>query len=378
MSERRVPTVVFLLAALTMGGAEAQLASVLEADPEQLRRHRSKVLIITGARHPLIDARLQALAVPVVVIDRMAMSFPAFLWSLWSYFRRERPDAVHTFLAGSTGTWGRFAAILAGVRVVIHSDLSLDPHVSARQRALDRFLNRRTTRFLPNARAIAERLQREGAPPDRIHLLRNGVDLRRLDPTSGVHMREGWGVPRGAKVIGFLGMFRPEKRPGLFLDAILAIPGERRPDVAVMAGDGPLMDDIRQRVEGHEWLKEHVRLLGVIADVPAYLASLDVLVLCSDTEGLPNVILEAMAMRIPCVATAVSDVPELLEGVGRVVPKGDAGALARAVVETMALDDDERSARLTAGRNRVEQEYSLDVAAQRFWAAHDDVLGGLV
>jgi glycosyltransferase involved in cell wall biosynthesis len=366
--------VAFVLAGLTMGGAEAQLTSILEADPARLARVDARVLVLSDVRHPAIVARLEALGVPIDVVDRTARSFPAFLVELVRYFRRTRPDLVHAFLAGTTSTWGRLTAKVAGVRRLVLSDLSLDPPVSRVQRALDPWLHRVTDRFLPNAEAIAARLTRDGAPRARVRVLRNGVDVARFDPARTASPRAAWGVDEAAVVVGFLGMLRPEKRPDLLLDAVLRLPEADRPDLVAIAGDGPLMPALHARVAADPWAARHVRLLGVVADAPGFLAGVDVLVLCSDTEGLPNAVLEAHAMGRPVVATRVSDVPQLIEEPRALVPAGDAAALAEAIRWAVALPAAERAAWGARARARTVADYALPVAAARFWAAHDDLL----
>ena len=117
-----------------------------------------------------------------------------------------------------------------------------------------------------------------------------------------------------------------------------------------------------------------MRLLGVVADAPAFLAGIDVLVLCSDTEGLPNVVLEAHAMGRPVVATRVSDVPQLIEEARALVPAGDADALADAIAWAVALPAAERAAWGDRARARTVAEFAMPVAAERFWAAHDALL----
>ena len=372
--EREPPRVVLVLGTLVMGGAEAQLTSVLEADPSALSRVQLELLVVTSRRNPLIAARLEALGVRITTIDRAEMPFLPFFASLVRYFRRRRPHLVHTFLTGSTGTWGRLAARLAGVRRVMHSDLSLDPWMSPVQRALTPFVDRLTDRFLPNASAIAQRLERQGVPPRKIRLVRNGVNLARFDPATVHSLRGAWGVPDDAVVAGFLGMFRKVKRPDLLLDGLLAVPPEDRPDYVVMAGDGELMGELQRRVDADPWLRERCRLLGVLEDTPAFLASIDFLVLTSDTEGLPNAILEAMAMARPAVATRVSDVPFLLGEHGFLVEPGNARGLGEAIARMTHLDPAERAAMGRALRARARAEFGMDSAVRAFWDAHHDLL----
>ncbi|MEJ2291388.1 MAG: glycosyltransferase [Deinococcales bacterium] len=369
---------VLVLGTLVMGGAEAQLASVLEADPRELDRIHLTILTLTTYQEPAIVERLEALRVPVVTIDRESMRFPAYLLALVRFFRRECPDLVHTFLTGSTGTWGRVSARLAGVPRVMHSDLSLTPvyTVTRTQRLLTPLVNVLTDRFLPNATAIAERLERQGVPRRKIVLVRNGVDVERFDPGRARSLRPAWGVPDDAVVAGFLGMLRRVKRPDLLLDAVQALPPERRPDYVVLAGDGELMPALRRRVEGDPWLRERCRLLGVVADAPSFLRSVDFLVLSSDTEGLPNAVLEAMAMARPCVATRVSDVPFLLDDDRWLVEPGDAEGLATAIARMSALPPEERGAMGSALQARARAEFSIDRAAAAFWRAHHELLPG--
>lgn len=365
--------VVMVVPSLTMGGTEAQLATMLEASASYLRGVRVTVLTFLPERDPSLQRRFEALAVRVDTIDRSRMGFVPFLLALVRYFRAERPAVVHTFLAGSTGTWGRLAARIAGVRHVMLSDRSLEPSMTRVQRLLDPLVRRLTTRFLPNAEATAQRLRRQGVPDERIVLVRNGVDLTRFDPDEVRSSREAWGVPADAVVAGFLGMFRHEKRPELLLEAIASLPIAERPDHVVFAGDGVLRQELERRIATDPWLNERCHLLGVVHDTPSFLAGIDFLVLTSDAEGMPNAIMEAMAMAKPCVATHVSDVAYLIDSEEYLAPRGDAAGIADAIRRMVALPAHERSALGARGRARAVAEFTLAAAARRFWGAHEDL-----
>jgi len=189
-------------------------------------------------------------------------------------------------------------------------------------------------------------------------------------------MRSTLGIAPDARVVGFLGMLRPAKRPDLFFASVLSLPVQDRPDVLLVAGDGTLREQVEQQVAEDPWLREHARILGVVADTPAFLRSLDLLVLTSDTEGLPNAVLEAMAVGVPCVATAVSDVPELLAGVGEIAPPGDDRAIGAAIGQALARSRADWLPRLEVGRSRIAREFDMRLAAERFWRAHDELLLG--
>jgi glycosyltransferase involved in cell wall biosynthesis len=375
-TRQRHPHVVFVLGGLSMGGAEGQLTSLLETAVPAQRRWRVTVLTLGGARDRSLERRLEAVPeLEIVEIDRSAHRFLGFLVALRRWFAQRRPDVVHTLLSGTAGTWGRLMARAARVPIVMHSDRSLEPRRTVWQRRLEPLANRWTDRVLTNAESVAARLRRSGVPAERIAVVRNGVDLDRFAAADGAALRTSWEVPsEDAMVVGYLGMLRPEKRPGLLLDAALSVAERERPDLIAVAGDGPLRPELQARVEGDAWLRRHVRLLGTVEDAPGFLAAIDVLALCSDTEGLPNAVIEAMAAGRPCVATRVSDVPELVGEDGLLVPRGDAAELGEALAEMRRLGPSARREMGARARERARARFALDVAAERFWAEHDGLV----
>lgn len=365
--------VVLVLPALTMGGMEKQLLTVFEGAPEYLAQHRVEILTFIPEGHPLITERLTALSIPVTTIDRGAMSFPRFFVELVAFFRRAKPGIVHAFLAGSTATWGRLAAWVAGVRVIMLSDLSLNPTVTRTQRMMAPLTRRITSRFITNAQATVERLMWEGVPSDKIRLLRNALNLELYDPGRPSDVREDWGAENDDVIVGFLGMLRNAKRPDLFLESVLRLDEGERPDLVVIAGDGPLMPEVREYVEQDGWLRKHCKILGVVEDVPAFLQGIDVLALTSDTESLPNAIMEAMAAAVPCVATRVADVPMLIGDERFLADPGDADSIAAALAKMLSLEPSERGAIGSELRERAAREFDLVESARRFWELHEDL-----
>ena len=374
LSDPSARPIVFVLAGLPMGGAEAQLTSLLEARPVDAGRPRVTILTLTRDRDDALVRRLKRLDVEIATVDRTVMRFPGFFLALVRWFRRARPTLVHTVLSGTPGTWGRLAARAAGVPIVVHSERSFAPARTVWQRRFEPLAHRLTDRFFTNARAVADRLEAEGVPAGKIRVLRNGVDVARFARADRAAARRAWNVDENAVVAGFLGSLRPVKRPDLLLDALAIVPEAERPDGVLFAGDGPLREGLRARVDADPWAREHVRFLGVVPDAAGFLAALDYLVLTSDTEGLPNAILEAMAAGVPCLATRVSDVPELVTDNGQVVEPGDAGGLADAIRTMQRMSADERRALGARGHARAKRDFELGVAAGRFWSAHDELL----
>lgn len=203
--------------------------------------------------------------------------------------------------------------------------------------------------FVENAE-VERWLLAEGERPDRIMRAESGVDLEIYTPSRGHR--------RGDSLrVGFSGRFAEEKDPLAFL-AIAAAIGPRKDIEFVMTGAGPLEGEVRAAL-GARGLQGRVSILGVVDDIRAHLGALDVLVLPSKLDGRPVVVLEALALGVPVVASAVGALPDLVQdGVtGYLCEPGDhAGFAAR----LLALADD-RDAHEEMGR-----------AARRFAERHLD------
>ena len=366
---RRRVTIVMVMSAYRLGGTERQLASLIEHRPSYAKDLELHTITFLEPSSEAIVRRFVQEGVHNTLVDRRTRSFPSFFFGIARTMARLKPDVVLTLLDSSIGAWGRLAAWLVGVRNIVHSDQSLMVEGTRAHLFLRPFLDRVTRRFLPNAEAIAARLVRDGVPAERITVIPTAVDLGLFDPVSVRGAREAWGVPSDAVVAGFVGRFAEVKRIDILLDAMLELPLDRRPDYLVLAGDGPTMPAVREHVNGDAWLADRCILLGTIDAIPEFMASIDFLVLSSRIEGLPNVVLEAMAMARPVVATRVSDVPAVIEGCGFLAEPLDVASLAGAIAEMMALTPEQRDRLGRAGRQRIELEYDLDKVAKRFWDA---------
>lgn len=369
------PRLLFLLPGLGVGGAERQLVRILQASRSTVDDVHLTVISLGAAGDTPVVNGLHDLGVPTVVIDRSAHALPTFMRDLTGLVRRHQPHIVHAFLAGTPATWGRLAGRLGGARSVLYSDLSLAPRLTATQRHMAPLLHRVTDAFLPNAEAIATRLVQEGAQPSRVHVVKNGVDTRSFDvnhiPGEATQAwRRDWDASPEDRVVLFLGRMDATKRPHRLLDAVLAMPVAQRPSRVVLMGSGPERDSVRERIRNDGWLKRHARHFDAIDDVAAALAAADTLVLPSRTEGLPNVVLEAMAVGTPVVASEVSDLGPLLRGRGRSVNPDDLGALSHAITQTLTMPEDAARQQAHAARTYVQTHHDLEKSAQRFWDVH--------
>jgi glycosyltransferase involved in cell wall biosynthesis len=204
-------------------------------------------------------------------------------------------------------------------------------------------------------------------PTERITVIPNGVDAARFTrPPSPAAIRPELGIPPGAPLVGLIGRIAAQKRVDIFLEAARRV-SEKLPGARfLIVGKGELMETMRRKTS-QLGLGDLAIFTGGRDDVPDLLAALDLLVLCSDDEGLPNVILEAMAARKPVVATDVGACRELVaEGVtGHLVARRDSEALAAAVLQVLLLSDRGR-AMGEAGHRRAVGEFGVDAMAAKF------------
>jgi len=204
--------------------------------------------------------------------------------------------------------------------------------------------------------------------PSKVISIPTGVDLRQLDPhaVDEKEVRQELGVEATTPLIGTVAVLRSWKGHRFFLEAVPVILRKVPSARFLIVGDGPQGGNIERWIR-ELGLAQAVMMLGHREDIPEVLAALDIVVSASTAaEGVPQALLQALAMRRPVVATRVGAVPEVIrhEETGLLVPPGDPAALAAAI--TSLLSDPHRGAALgMAGRRLVEKEFTVEVMLER-------------
>jgi glycosyltransferase involved in cell wall biosynthesis len=279
---------------------------------------------------------------------------------------RERADILHTHTHFSLNVVGRIAARTAGARVVAHMHIENTFRPGAFVRRAQVSVDNRTARLctwiVAVSNATRTALVAQGYPRDRTVTVHNGIDAPEARMPAGLEP-----APPGAVLleIGRLCDVKGQR------ELIAALPKLARTDVTLLlVGEdleaGGAYRTALERQARELGIGDRVRFLGRRDDVPALLAAADALVLPSSIEGLPLVVLEAMAAGRPVVATSVGGTPEaVVDGeTGLLVPPGDIEALAHAI--DALLGDPELARRLgEAGGRRVRERFDADAAAQR-------------
>ena len=274
------------------------------------------------------------------------------------------------------------AARLSGAKVVVateHLALSPDSHFPMGRRIIT-FLVRRTNRLLDRTIAVSE-LSREmliesyRIPPEKIVAVRNGVDVGRFDEeVDEVAVRAELGLAPDDRVAILVGRFAARKGHNYAMRAV-KLASERVPGLRmIFAGDGEPESELRAEA-GELGVSDRVLFVGFRRDIPRLLAASDVLLLPSEDECLPLVILEAMSSRLPVIAADVGGISEAVDDgrTGVLVSPRDAEGLAEAMVEL--LGDRERARAMgLEGRRKVEAEFSLEACAAAVFDVYEELL----
>ncbi|MBI4635717.1 MAG: glycosyltransferase [Candidatus Rokubacteria bacterium] len=321
---------------------------------------------------------LEAAGIPVVGFGIERVSVATVAWRLWRFLKTSRAGLLHTFNFHAN-LLGRVAGVAAGVPVIIASERSVES-VKGRWRIwCDRMTWRLAGCWTVNAGAVATVLSgREGVRPHRIEVIPPGVDVKRFEPgPRDEAVRAEWGVGPGDRLVVCVGRLDRYKGQQYLLEAV-AILGRERPNIRLaLVGDGRF----RPRLEAQAsalGIGPRVIFSGALADVRRALAAADLFVLPSEEEGMPGAVLEAMAMGLPVVATAVGGVPEIVvDGeTGMLVAPRQPTALAEAMGRV--LEDPALAGRVGClGRRRVVEEFSIERSVALTEKLYARLAGGL-
>ena len=355
--------VAHVSASLHYGGKENGVVNLVNRlDPAIFENY-----IFTYVRGGALARRVDPTRCRVVELgDKLGGDYRLY-FKLAREFRRYRIHIAHTH-SWATVMEGIIGARLARVPIIIHGEHGTMKTETKLHIQIQRALWRTADQMLAVSNVLRENLQRQfNFPKEKIRVVANGVDLSRFAlARQGDDYKTRLGLPANALVFGAIGRVVPVKAYPTLLQAAKLIFNEMPAAHLVMVGDGPQLETLVQLAEEYQ-MASRVHFLGARKDVPEILRAFDVFVLSSESEGMSNTILEAMASARPVVATAVGGNPELVvDGeTGLLVPPHDPSAMAAAI--TKLLRDTEWCRQMGwLGRRRVEEKFSLEVMVQNY------------
>nr|WP_284155480.1 glycosyltransferase family 4 protein [Sulfuricystis multivorans] len=296
---------------------------------------------------------------------------PVSMAILWRFMQRERIDVVNAH--GSRDAWNAFLVARCLGIATLRSRHVANP--IRRHRIGQLVYGALCDMIVTTSESIRAGLIEAGIDAAKIVSVPTGIDVTEFSSAKRTGMvRRELGIPENVPLIGMISILRGDKGPDTFLDACERLLSQRADVWCVLAGDGPL----RPRLEAqHAMLSHRDRIVfaGFRRDIPQLLAELDALVLASkSSEGVPQVILQAHAARVPVVATRVGGISEVAqEGVTAFMAQpNDPNSLCHAMHGALK-DASLASAQIARGYALVSQSYSLEVMLRRM----ADIYGGL-
>jgi glycosyltransferase involved in cell wall biosynthesis len=352
---------LLIIPTLVRGGAEKQLVLLARGLPRNDFEVHVCVLTHTGP----LEAELEQARIPLTRIDKRWKFDPPAYWRLKREIQRLKPDIVHTWLFAAN-SYGRYAAVAAGVKHVIAGERCVDTWKTAVQLAIDRYLAGRTERIVTNSSGVVDFYAGKGLPRDKFVVIPNGIEpLPDGLPTSRAELLIELGLPAESRLIGAVGRLWPQKRVKDLIWATDLLKCIRDDAHLLIIGDGPQRWRL-ERYSANCGNQHEVRFLGERGDVPRILPHLDCLWLASSYEGQSNAVMEAMLAGVPVVATNIPGNRDLVlhEQTGYLVNVGDRAAFAQKA--QMLLSDDALQRRLgEAGRHRMQTEFTVERMVER-------------
>ena len=377
MSEK--PLIVHVLYRLDTGGMERMLVTQIN---HTLPHYRHAIICLEeyGAlRSSLASDDVQCIALH----KKPGKDWRCYV-KLWRALRHLKPAIVHTYNFGALDMAP--VAKLAGVRRVIHAERgrdAADPNGESRKyRRMRRWLLPFIDRYVTVSADLQSWLIRDvRIPPARVTWVPNGIDVALFDEARSARPKPrvlNTFAPVGSVLIGTVGRLDPVKDQLGLIEAFRRLcqqlPRWQERLRLVLVGEGPQRRVLEAKIAS-AGLATQVRLLGNRTDVAALLGEFDMFVLSSVAEGMPGAVLEAMASGLPVVATRVGGVGEVVVdgATGTLVEPGNPGTLALAL-RSYVEDESLRRQHGDAGRQRVEQHFSLAAMLAGYTSLYDEVL----
>jgi glycosyltransferase involved in cell wall biosynthesis len=357
---------------LDLGGAERCLVEL--ARGLDRRRFVPTVYCLAPPPAPREGSLLPALEAAGIETHclgaRRSREFLSIAWQLRRLLVERKPDLLQTMLFHANVV-GRIAARWAGVPRVVSGIRVAEPHRRWR-RGVERLTDRLVDRHVCVSRSVARFAARSGGlPAEKLVVIPNGIDVARFEAV--VPATPGsLGIGPGRRLVTFVGRLDRQKRVAWLLATCRDWMTRLSDCDLLLVGKGPLEPALRAEC-GRLGLAGRVHFAGWRPDVPAILAASRLLVLTSAWEGMPNVVLEAMASRLPVVATRAEGVEELLGAAAgeQTVAGDDSAAFSATIVKLLT---DLRLAEEIGQKNRLraEREFSLGGmvrAYENLWAS---------
>ncbi len=368
--------VLHIITGLATGGAERALYNLLQGGLST--KFDSHVISLTDAG--TFGPKIKALGVPVTTLEMPAgRPTMAGLSRLRSVIKTLEPDLIQGWMYH-----GNLAATLARSMTSERAALVWNIRQSLYQLSNDKLLTRqviRANRFFskaPDALLYNSHLSRQqheafGFSSHKGQVIPNGIDLQRFSFSEHARqsIRSELTIPVAVLVVGHVARLHPMKDHGNFLQAAKIIALQHANVHFVLSGRDVCMQNVGLRQQIPDALQDRFHLLGERDDVADLMSAMDILCLCSAWgEGFPNVLGEAMAIGLPCVATDVGDSALIIGDSGVLVPCKDSIALAAGIESLLTQTQTQRHLLGKQAHQRIKDNFTLAAIVEQYEALY--------
>jgi len=377
---KRKINLLHIVNGFAIGGGELKLLELVKNLVEK-RADKYTVTVCSVGQGGTLQPEFERLGIKVFVIEKKHKFDISQIFKVCRIIKQEQIDLVQTTLFYAD-VIGALAAKLTGVDAVISWDTVSHPPDSHETRLRHKLSYQLCMRFVKRIVAVSEGVKKyliedRKIASKKIVIIHYGIDLSLFKSRNGFldkRKRSELGLPDHKIVIGTVARLEIQKGHRYLIAAAPEIINKFSNVVFVFAGDGTLRQELETQVN-ELGLQENFRFLGFRKDVKELLFAFDVFVLPSLFEGLPNVILEAMASGRPIVATAVDGTPELIEHneTGLLVPPKSPHALQEQILNL--LENEEKGIKLgRQAKEMAKQKFSFDQQFRKFEEVYDATL----
>jgi glycosyltransferase involved in cell wall biosynthesis len=369
-----------VITSLNMGGAEMMLYRLLK----HIDRDRFENQVICMIPPGEVGESIRDLDIPVISLG-MRSGSPSLtaLIRLCRLFHDEKTALVHTWMYHAD-LLGGLAGLLTGIPVIWGiRNTSLDPAFVKKSTIRVAHLNAWLSKWIPQRVVVCSDEARNqhikiGYAASKFVTIPNGFDLDIIYPDAAARtfIRKQIGLNPDGLLIGQVARFDPLKDHQNFTKAAGLFLNQNSQTHFLLCGGGITWENEPLKM----WINStgspsNFHLLGQRTDIPQIMNSLDICTLSSSGEAFPNVLAEAMACGVPCVATDVGDTAYLIGDTGLTVLPGDPSALAAGWEQLLQLSVDERRSLGDRARQRIQQHFRIDQIAHRYEALYQQMAG---
>ena len=379
MSSDHKMKVVHVITGLNQGGAEAMLLKLLPG-----LHPRFDVHVISLMDEGVYGDRVKRLGIPLYcLLMRGGGFFGVHVLRLRNLLKKLDPDVIQSWMYHSNLMISvarlltkKKPAIAWNIRHSL-SDLSHEKWMTRQVVRANCFLSKRVDRIVYNSRISYRQHEEFGFASKNALIIPNGIDLKRFCPSSEMRgiVRSKLGISEDAFIVGHVARLHPMKNHEGFLRVAVNLAKKYLHAHFILVGRDVVLANGSLAALVPNEVRCQFHLLGSRRDVSDLMSAFDVFCLSSVWgEAFPNVLGEAMASGVPCIATDVGDSAAIIGDTGIVVSPQDENALATGIENLLKMDPEEHHARSASARARIEANYTLEAILEQYAALYEKLM----